>query len=113
MKGLSKDNCYFIDHFFYYPNAYGSHDGCDRTQLIKLATTPTTNPMVSTAAIELNLLLDKSELGTIGDMKYCEVLWEWLDYNHNPNPTENGDGSIEAFIAYCRKNRLQQKSSVL
>ena len=28
MKGLNPNCCYIIDHYFYYPNKYGSHDSC-------------------------------------------------------------------------------------
>lgn len=116
MKGLSQDNCYFIDHFFYYPNVYGSHDGCDIYQLLKVASDEKNNRMTQNAAIELKHLLERSEPGEIGDMKYCHIFWEWKRYTHVPvKPTkkeEEKDG-IQNFIEHCRKNRLQRLKNVV
>lgn len=117
MKGLNPNYCYIIDHYFYYPNKYGSHDSCCLSALMNVVIcNGKLNTGIREAAGDIIIQLNEREhpWDSLPDQIF-DLLggWNWKECYPIKTPEE----PIENFIRICRKNqrknRLQQKSSVL
>jgi hypothetical protein len=113
MKGLDRNCCYIIDHYFYYPNKYGSHDSCCLAVLMDVVIcNGKLDTGIREAAGDIVLQLREREhpWDSLPDQIF-DLLggWNWKKCYPANRPEE----PIENFIRMCRKNRLQQKPSVV
>lgn len=113
MKGLDHNCCYIIDHYFYYPNKYGSHNSCCLSVLMDAVIC---NGKLDTGIREAasDIVLQLREREHPWDPlpnQFFDLLGGW---NWKKRPSGNElEEPIESFIRMCRKNRLQHQPSVL